>query len=177
MPTIGVAIAVPEPYGEQLRGLRASFGDLQAADIPTHVTLLPPSQVDDDALERVEEQLERVADKHSSFDMRLRGTATFRPISPVVFVVVSQGISQCEMLAESLRDELEVPPAAFPYHPHVTVAHDVPDDALDLAYDTLSSYDAHFSVDAFSLYVHDPRAGWECVRELHLRGSSSQPWR
>lgn len=176
MPTIGVAIAVPEPFGEQLRAHRASFGDAQASAIPTHVTLLPPTEVNATALEGVEEQLERVADKHHRFDMRLRGTATFRPVSPVVFVVVSQGISECEILAESVRAELGGTTPEFPYHPHVTVAHDVSDDALDLAYDTLSTYEAQFSVDVFALYVHDDAAGWVRRRELYLRGDLSQPW-
>jgi 2'-5' RNA ligase len=177
MPTIGVAIAVPEPFGEELRAHRSSFGDPQAAAIPTHVTLLPPTEVDDTELTDVEEQLERVADKHDPFDMHLRGTATFRPVSPVVFVVVAQGISECEMLAESIRAELGGADPRFPYHPHVTVAHDVPEEALDLAYDTLGTYEARFSVATFALYVHDEASGWVCERELALRGGAAQPCR
>ena len=173
MPTIGVAIAVPEPFGQELRNHRASFGDLKAAAIPTHVTLLPPTDVDDAELARVQEQLERVAEKHHRFDMHLRGTATFRPVSPVVFVVVSEGISECELLAESVRQELGGAYQPFPYHPHVTVAHDVSDEALDLAYDTLSQYEARFSVDAFALYVHDELSGWVCERELSLQGGAT----
>jgi len=94
-------------------------------------------------------------------------------VSPVVFVVVAQGISECELLAESVRTELGAADLRFPYHPHVTVAHDVSDDALDLAYDTLATFDARFSVDAFALYVHDEAAGWVCERELALRGNAS----
>jgi 2'-5' RNA ligase len=172
MPTIGVAIAVPEPFGEELRAHRASFGDPQAGGIPTHVTLLPPTEVDDDALPVVEEQLERVADKHAPFEVQLRGTATFRPVSPVVFVAVTRGISECEMLAESVRTELGGAELRFPYHPHVTVAHDVPDEALDLAFDTLRDYDVRFSVASFALYVHDESSGWVCERELALRGDT-----
>jgi 2'-5' RNA ligase len=172
MPTIGVAIAVPEPYGERLRAHRASFGDVQARAVPTHVTLLPPTEVDGTSLAEVQERLERVADKHHPFDMHLRGTATFRPVSPVVFVAVAQGISECELLAESVRGELGAADLRFPYHPHVTVAHDVSDDALDLAFDTLSDFEARFAVSAFALYVHDATSGWICERELDLRGVS-----
>ena len=172
MPTIGVAIAVPEPYGERLRAHRASFGDNQAHAVPTHVTLLPPTEVDEATLGEVEERLERVADKHHPFDMHLRGTATFRPVSPVVFVVVSQGISECELLAESVRGEVGAAELRFPYHPHVTVAHDVSDDALDLAYETLRDFEARFPVSAFALYVHDAASGWICERKLDLRGDS-----
>jgi 2'-5' RNA ligase len=172
MPTIGVAIAVPEPHGGVLRTYRASFGDRQAEAVPTHVTLLPPTEVDDDMLADVQARLERVADKHHPFEVHLRGTATFRPVSPVVFVVVSQGISECELLAESVRVELEAAELRFPYHPHVTVAHDVSEESLDLAYDTLRDFDARFTVSTFSLYVHDESSGWVRERELELRGGS-----
>jgi 2'-5' RNA ligase len=172
MPTIGVAIAVPEPHGGLLRDYRASFGDTQAEAVPTHVTLLPPTEVDDDMLSDVQARLERVADKHHPFRVHLRGTATFRPVSPVVFVVLSEGISECELLSESVRVELEAAEPRFPYHPHVTIAHDVSEEALDLAYDTLRDFDARFEVSTFSLYVHDERSGWVRERELELRGGS-----
>ena len=50
--------------------------------------------------------LERASATLPPFPMRLRGTATFRPVSPVVFVAVSQGISYTEMLAKSVRTAL-----------------------------------------------------------------------
>jgi 2'-5' RNA ligase len=42
----------------------------------------------------------------------------------------------------------------FPYHPHVTVAHELPDAALDRAFTVLSDYEARFTVTGFSLYEH-----------------------
>jgi 2'-5' RNA ligase len=113
-----------------------------------------------------------VADKHHPFEVHLRGTATFRPVSPVVFVVLSEGISECELLSESVRVELEAAEPRFPYHPHVTIAHDVSEEALDLAYYTLQDFDARFTVSTFSLYVHDERSGWVRERELELREGS-----
>lgn len=47
--TIGVSIAVPEPHGSLLQERRAGFGDPAACGIPTHVTLLPPTEVDTSA--------------------------------------------------------------------------------------------------------------------------------
>ena len=117
-------------------------------------------------------RLERVADKHHPFEVHLRGTATFRPVSPVVFVVLSEGISECELLSESVRVELEAAEPRFPYHPHVTIAHDVSEEALDLAYYTLQDFDARFEVSTCSLYVHDERSGWVRERELELREGS-----
>jgi 2'-5' RNA ligase len=165
--TVGVAVAVPEPFASELRDHRASFGDEQAFTVPTHVTLLPPTRLD--SLDDVREHLTLVARRHGVFPMRLRGTGTFRPVSPVVFVAVAQGISECELLAESVRSgPLDAEPA-FPYHPHVTVAHDVDAGELDRAFDELAGYDAAFDVDAFALYVHHGLDGWRTDTRFALR--------
>lgn len=170
MVTVGVAIAIPEPYGSELQGHRASFGDPQAHAIPTHVTLVPPTEVADD-IEAIHTHLEQVAGRHQSFRLRLRGTATFRPVSPVVFVAVTEGISSCEMLATDTRSGVLSQQLAFPYHPHVTVAHDLDDAALDRAYETLAEYDCSFEVDSFHLYVHGTDGVWRPESRFSLRAS------
>lgn len=159
MPTIGVAIPIPEPYATELQTHRASFGDTQAAAIPTHITLVPPTAVDG-PLDEVEQHLSAVASRHDQFGLRLRGTATFRPVSPVVFVNVTEGISDCELLAASVRNGPLAQQLAFPYHPHVTVAHHLDEDALDRAYETLADYECSFEVRAFLLYVHGDDGLW-----------------
>ena len=50
MPTIGVALAIPEPWATQLQDYRTALGDETATRIPTHITLVPPTEVDDDDL-------------------------------------------------------------------------------------------------------------------------------
>ena len=72
--TIGVSIAVPEPHGSRLQQLRAGFGDAAAYGIPTHVTLLPPTEVADTAVPAVEAHLAEVAAAGRPFPMRLSGT-------------------------------------------------------------------------------------------------------
>lgn len=165
--SIGVAIAVPEPHATELRAHRASFGDPQAGSVPTHVTLVPPVTVTSE-LAQVETHLAEVASRHQPFEMLLRGTGTFRPVSPVVFVAVAQGIAECELLAGDARaGPLAVEPV-FPYHPHVTVAHHVDDVALDKAFDVLADYRCDFEVSAFVLYVHDAVDGWHQHRVYSL---------
>ena len=167
--TVGVAVAVPEPFASELRDYRASYGDPRAATVPTHVTLLPPTRLQSACLSPVHEHLSGVAARHRCFPMWLRGTGTFRPVSPVVFAAVALGISECELLAESVCSgplAVEVP---FPYHPHVTVAHDVGGSELDRAFDELADYEAAFDVDAFTLYVHDVAHGWRADTTFELR--------
>jgi 2'-5' RNA ligase len=173
MTTIGVAIAIPEPWGSQLQSYRTSLGDSTAGGIPTHITLLPPVDLEPPALSAVERHLRSVSSRTRPFTIHLRGTGTFRPVSPVVFVVVVQGISGCEQLASAVRCEPLASPLQFPYHPHVTVAHHLCDTLLDRAFDELAGFEATFLVERFSLYVHHQRTGWVPTRDFVLAAAAA----
>jgi 2'-5' RNA ligase len=168
VPTGGVSIAVPEPCGSALQGFRVALGDESARHIPTHITLVPPAEVPDSSLGVVEEHLRAVAAGQRPFRVRLRGTGTFRPVSPVVFVGVVDGISGCEMLAAATRSGPLAVEVGFPYHPHVTIAHDLDAEALDRAFAELGDYEADFEVRDFWLYMHDERHGWRPTQSFEL---------
>jgi len=172
VPTIGVAVAIPEPWATELQDYRTSVGDLTATQIPTHITLIPPVDVAEDRLPAVEEHLAAVADTLCAYRLHLRGTGTFRPVSPVVFVSVVEGISQCEVLAQRIRSGPLAVELAFPYHPHVTIAHHLADAQLDRAFVELADFECEFATDRFALYVHDDGAGWQPTREFALRSTT-----
>jgi 2'-5' RNA ligase len=165
---IGVAIAIPEPWGAELEAWRASFGDPQASAIPAHITLLPPTRVADADLAGVEAHLAGAAADVATFPVLLRGTGSFRPVSPVVFVSLASGISGCEALEHRVRTGPLARELEFPYHPHVTVAHDLPETVLDDAFDSLATFEAAFTVESFVLYVHTA-GSWIPRSPFHLR--------
>ncbi|MFE6776087.1 2'-5' RNA ligase family protein [Streptomyces sp. NPDC057702] len=174
--TIGVSIAVPEPYGSFLQERRAGFGDPAAHSIPTHVTLLPPTEVDEAALPGIERHLAEVAAGWAPFPMRLSGTDTFRPLSPVVFVKLAEGAAECAALQERVRAasgpcarELQ-----FPYHPHVTVAHGISEEAMDRAYAELKEYEAAWTIAGFALYEQGADGVWRLEREYPFRPAGGQ---
>jgi len=154
VPIISVSIAIPAPFAGELQRLRASFGDPLAASIPSHVTLFSPTEIDDDLMPAIEEHLQAVASSRSAFTMLLRSTGTFRPISPVVFVQVAGGISECEQLERAIRSGPLKRESNFYYHPHVTIAHHVDDAEMDRAFNSLATYESSFEVGAFRLYEH-----------------------
>jgi 2'-5' RNA ligase len=175
--TLGVSIAVPEPYGKLLQERRAGFGDPTAYGIPTHVTLVPPTEVDASALPAIEAHLASVAEAGRPFPMRLAGTGTFRPLSPVVFIQVVEGASACTWLQKRVRDASGplVRELQFPYHPHVTVAHGIAEEALDRAYEALSEYGAAWSCTSFALYEQGVDGVWRMLHEYVFGGGGENP--
>lgn len=173
--TIGVAIAIPLPYGDELAAWRSSFGDPLAASAPPHITLLPPTELDGTCLDLVEDHLSGVAASREPFVVQLRGTATFRPVSPVVFVALARGISDCETLSKAIRTGPLPAELSFPYHPHVTVAHELPDVVMDRAFAALAGYEANFVVGAFGLYEHGTDGVWRKHRDFRLGGPGAAP--
>ena len=168
MQTIGVAVAIPEPWASELQDYRRALGDRTATKIPTHITLLPPVAVGADQLAEVESHLAEAAEQVEPFEVHLRGTGTFRPVSPVVFVALAGGISQFEQLAAAVRRGPLACELDYPFHPHVTVAHDLDAATLDRAFDDLASFECRFDVSEFHLYEHDVGAGWLPTHDFHL---------
>jgi 2'-5' RNA ligase len=167
VPTIGVAVAIPEPWATELQDYRMSVGDTTATMIPTHITLVPPTEVPGE-LEVIEEHLRAAAARATAFCVHLRGTGTFRPVSPVVFVSLVEGISQCEQLAAAVHSGPLASDLRYPYHPHVTIAHHLPDAQLDQAFEGLADFECEFDVTDFHLYVHDSELGWQPTRDFPL---------
>src|SRR5262245_116801 len=133
---------------------------------------MPPIDVDDALLPSIEQHLAEVSANAHVFRIHLRGTGTFRPVSPVVFVGVVEGISECEQLALAVRRGPLAIDVDFPYHPHVTIAHHRPDDVLDRAFDELAAFECEFRVEDFWLYVHDDQKGWTPTRDFTLTAAA-----
>jgi 2'-5' RNA ligase len=168
---IGVSLRVPEPFARELGEARRSFGDAQWDKVAPHITLIPPTCVPTDDGGRVGAHIAGQCAGVEPFTVHLRSTGTFRPLSPVVFVQVVEGISSCERLAARLRSGPLAQEPAFPYHPHVTVAHEVPEPALDRAFAALAGFEAVFRVETVELFREDPDGVWRADQAFALGGA------
>lgn len=167
---LGVAIPVPDPLGSLLTEWRVKVGDPLAHLIPPHVTLLPPTDISGFESDDVHDHLLAAAARHAPFQIHLAGTGSFRPVSQVVFVTVAEGISPCELLASDIRSGLLRRPLDYPYHPHVTIAHDVEPEMLDVAYQGLVDVDVRIDVDAFCAFSRDGSGRWVPGTDYPLLG-------
>ena len=180
---IGVAIALPSHYAAQVRAVREAAGDPMADVVPPHITLLPPTAVDVDSLDEVMRHLRNVAAGTQPFDVRLDQVGTFRPVSPVVYLGLRNGAQECDRLQMRVRDR-RGPLArslSFPFHPHVTLAHEVADQDLDLAAREGAELAMDFTVTKLHLYRHlerslqpgrtDVEGAWEVAAAFAFGGS------
>jgi len=140
-----------------------------------HVTLLPPTPVPVDSMDKIESHLAETAAAGRQFVMHLAGTGTFRPTSPVVFIQIARGVSDCELLEEAIRQGPLARDLDFPYHPHVTVAHEIDDIGFDTAYDGLAGFVARFAVERFGLFSRDPDGHWRWRTEFELGVDTAPP--
>ncbi|WP_372592674.1 2'-5' RNA ligase family protein [Actinotalea sp.] len=166
----GVALLVPEPHAARLQAARADFGDPLASSIPPHVTLVGPTVAEPDEMQALYAHMTAVAAEHAPFELHLRGTGTFRPVSDVVFVQVVRGIAECEQLERGLRTGPLAQELRFHYHPHVTVAHDVPEPALDRAFTELAEFEAMFPVTGLEVFAHGDDGVWRVERRIAFGG-------
>ena len=164
MTTVGILLVIPEPFGGELQVRRAAYGDPAVSGVPAHVTLLPPTEVGPDELPGIEDHLATVAAGHRPFRMRLRGTGSFRPVSQVVFIQVTEGTKDCVALESQVRAGALARDLQFPYHPHVTLAHDLDETTLDSAYREFADYDAGFDLAGFGLYQQQQDGKWKVRR-------------
>lgn len=166
--TIGVAIAIPEPHGSTIDAARLGYEPAMSR-MPAHITLLPPVDVDAEVLPGVNAHLAQIASSHAPFAVELHGSGTFQPVSPVVFLSLSRGISSCERLESGVRSGILAVESRFPYHPHVTIAHDVSDEVLGRAFEDFTDFRASFTVTHMHLFaLHGD--GWHALEGFALTG-------
>ena len=75
----------------------------------------------------------------------------------------------CVGLERRVRSGVLGVEARFPYHPHVTIAHDADDASMDRAVRELADFRADVPISSMAL--HERRAGrWSLLREFAFSG-------
>ncbi|MCV9992992.1 2'-5' RNA ligase family protein [Paeniglutamicibacter sp. ZC-3] len=167
---LGVVIEIPAPHDAALRTWLRRYGGVAAAAVAPHITLVSGSTTDwDSAVEHVH----KVAAQAEPFEVSLRGTGTFRPITPVVFLNVENGADSCSELHDALVDGPMRHEVAYGYHPHLTIAHEVEEAVMDLAQEELKGESLSFTVQRIGLFALDATGAWSLREELGLGGPSS----
>lgn len=167
---IGVSIQLPEVTSRLVQERRSHLGDPLAYKIPPHITLLGPTVVREADLPQIRAGLREIGKARPSFKVRLLGTGTFLPVSPVVFLKLVEGADHCQILERLVRHTVTEANPRFEYHPHVTLAHEVSAGALEQGLETMAEFDRSFTVNGIRLYIAGDDGVWRPVRKFNLTG-------
>lgn len=155
---VGIVIPIPEPHAARLAGLRAAAGDPFAA-VPPHLTLLTGLPATD--WNQIVEHVAAVAAATEPTTLRFSGTATFRPLTPVVYCPVSVGERWCRTLHAALQAGPLAAPSAYPFVPHVTLGQGLDDATLDALEASQAGVEWELRADRVSLYGDLGDADWK----------------
>ena len=156
---LGVIARLPEPFGIHVQAWRRALGDPAAGRIAPHLTLVPPQTVAERDLDRAVALVGRAAAEAVPFLVELQGAATFLPDSPVAYLVVREGGPALQALEVALQAS-PLDRRTHPFHPHVTVTQDLPDDRIQAAARELAGVRAAFPVREVALMREERDKVW-----------------
>jgi 2'-5' RNA ligase len=93
-----------------------------------HVTILPPRPISE-PWETVADEIRRDAARFPPFDITAGDVAVF-PVTDVIYIKVEHGAAELCCLHEALGRSKLAFAEPFPYHPHITVAQELPTEAV-----------------------------------------------
>src|ERR687896_1188900 len=161
-PRLGVVARLPEPLATHVQAWRRALGDPAAERIVPHLTLVPPQTVAERDLDRAVALVERAAAEAVPFLVELDGAATFLPDSPVAYLAVREGGPALADLEAALQ-ESPLDRRTHSFHPHVTLAQDLPPDRIEATARELAGFRAAFPVRELAVLREERDEGRERV--------------
>lgn len=145
---LGVALLVPPPHDRDIDALRLACGDGARARIAPHLTLVPPVNVRDDALDEALDLVRVAAGRARSLTVALGPPTTFDADSPTLYLAVdavapASDDDVVERLVRLRADVFQGPlhrPRRLPFVPHVTLADGMGLARRDAAITALADY-------------------------------------
>ncbi|MBL8176689.1 MAG: 2'-5' RNA ligase family protein [Bryobacterales bacterium] len=118
---------IPDPLGVFLDDLRREL--VPGCNPHAHVTLLPPRPIQGTAEEAVRHIRDTIAGL-PAFDLHAAQINVF-PVTNVIFIELGMGRSQMVDLHGILNNGAVAYNEPFEYHPHITLAQEIPADRVE----------------------------------------------
>jgi 2'-5' RNA ligase/8-oxo-dGTP pyrophosphatase MutT (NUDIX family) len=167
---LAVVALLPQPVALHVQAWRRALREPTRDAVPPHITLVPPQSVRAEEVPAAVALLERAAAEAVPGVVTLEGSGTFLPESPVAFIAVGEGVP----LLASLEARLREPPLhrrTHPFHPHVTVAQDLPPEEIEQAARDLAGFRASFPLHEVALMEEGDGRVWRPLRRVAVGAS------
>lgn len=161
---------LPQPVAFHVQAWRRALREPTRDAVAPHVTLVPPQSVPAEEVPAAAALLERATAAAVPGVMTLDGAGTFLPASPVAFLAVGEGAATLAGLEAALR----APPLdrrTHPFHPHVTVAQELPPAEIGQAARDLAGFRASFPLREVALMQQGADRVWRPLRRVAVGAS------
>lgn len=111
---------VKGPTGEFVENLRRELHP-ELPHLVAHLSLLPPRVLHGNERSALQ-YLERICGEAEPFEVALGDVETFTPVTPTVYIRVTQGASRMSELHDQLNTQALECREEWPYIPHLTIA-------------------------------------------------------
>ncbi len=116
-----VALLPPPALAARVRTLREALDDPRRHDLPPHLTLVPPIDLDPDGAAALRALLRDVAADRDPLQVRLGPAASFSPVTETLHLRVDGDLAELHELRDDLRRAPVDRPDHHPFVPHVTL--------------------------------------------------------
>lgn len=116
-----VALLPPEPLAAQVEALRSALGDPRRVDLPAHLTLVPPIDLDGDRSAQLPDVLRSVARGVEPFTLHVGPATTFAPRTMTLHLGITGDLERLGALRDALRVAPLDRPDEHDFVPHVTL--------------------------------------------------------
>jgi 2'-5' RNA ligase len=118
---------IPEPLGSFLSDLRTEL--VPHCRLQSHVTLLTPRPLANPTWALIDE-LRRETARLDSFEVELCQLEIF-PVTNVIYLSIGKGRDEIVRMHDALARDMFDYNEPFPFHPHITLAQEIPEDAIN----------------------------------------------
>lgn len=117
---------IPDPLGAFLNDLRSSL--VPGCRLRSHVTILPPRPLSS-PIATLTDDLRNRAPDFPSFEVTL-GEVEIFPVTNVIYISLDAGRKHIEQMHAALSRNLFFHKEPYPFHPHITLAQEIPEDSV-----------------------------------------------
>jgi 2'-5' RNA ligase len=162
---------IPDPLGAFLNELRAEL--VPGCQLRSHVTLLPPRRLLSPPEVLVRELDERIPYIHS-FNVTLGDIEVFESTG-VIYLGLRSGQHELQEVHHSLSDGVFAFDEPFPFHPHITLAQEIPASRFQALLNHAHarwrtwSHERSFPILNLAFVRNATPVRWDCLSEYELQ--------
>ncbi len=167
---LGVVLLLPEPVATEVRGLRRALGTPSLDTQPPHITLVPPVNVAESRVPEAVAVLRRAAARvREAFVLTIGPAATFRPVSPVVYLSVAGDLDSLCSLQQGVFSGPLLRRVDYDYVGHVTLHESAEISLIDAALVAMANFAAPVRFVRVHLVEQDPvDRAWRPLADVPL---------